>query len=203
MPGISTVKAQASTPATPSTPQADSCSNTRVINVSGSALINVTPDRALIQLGVQSNGVTVDAVQSANDQAMQKVISAVKSQGIEAKDIATDLYLIEPVYENYDSLYIKGYRINNSLAITVRDIRKTSDIIAASLKAGANQVTNVSFYTGELRKYRDQARELAMTAAKEKAQALAAASGVRDRVRVDYQREFLVLLQRLVVRVRP
>ena len=177
MPGISTVKAQASTPATPSTPQADSCSNTRVINVSGSALINVTPDRALIQLGLQSNGVTVDAVQSANDQAMQKVISAIKSQGIEAKDIATDLYLIEPVYENYDSLYIKGYRINNSLAVTVRDIRKTSDIIAASLKAGANQVTNVSFYTSELRKYRDQARELAMTAAKEKAQALTAASG--------------------------
>src|SRR5512133_3649604 len=94
MPGISTVKAQASTPTTQSIPEAETCSNTRVINVSGSALINVTPDRALIQLGVQSNGATVDGVQSINDQAIQKVISAVKEQGVDAKDIATDLYLI-------------------------------------------------------------------------------------------------------------
>ena len=43
--------------------------------------------------------------------------------------------------------------------------------LAAALKAGVNQVNNVEFYTSELRKYRDQARELAMKAAKEKAQA--------------------------------
>jgi uncharacterized protein YggE len=38
-------------------------------------------------------------------------------------------------------------------------------------------VINVDLYTSQLRKYRDQARELAMTAAKEKAQALAKAAG--------------------------
>ena len=95
------------------------------------------------------------------------------------KDIATDIYIVEPVYEDYDSLYIKGYRIYNTVAVTVRDIKKTSAIVAASLKAGANQVNNVEFYTSELRKYRDQARELAMTAAKEKANALTEAAGAQ------------------------
>jgi uncharacterized protein YggE len=45
------------------------------------------------------------------------------------------------------------------------------------MQAGANQVVNVEFYTSELRKYRDQAREMAMKAAAEKAQALAHAAG--------------------------
>ena len=56
-------------------------------------------------------------------------------------------------------------------------MKKTSAILASALEAGANQVINVEFYTSELRKYRDQARELAMKAAKEKAQALANAAG--------------------------
>jgi uncharacterized protein YggE len=87
--------------------------------------------------------------------------------------------VIEPVYEDYDSLFIKGYRIHNSVSITVRDVTKTSAILAAALKAGANQVSDVSFYTSDLRKYRDQARDLAITAAREKADALAGAAGAK------------------------
>jgi len=153
------------------------CLSNRTVQVTGAAMINVTPDRALIQLGVQSNGTTPEAVQIANSVAIHKVINTIQALGVEAKDIATDLYVIQPIYEDYDSLYIKGYRINNIVAVTLRDVQKTSVVIAAALGAGANQVINVEFFTSELRKYRDQARELAMTAAKEKAQALATAAG--------------------------
>jgi uncharacterized protein len=163
------------------TPQAAesqaNCNASRTISVSGTAVVNVTPDRVLIQLGVQSNGLTPDSVEAVNAAAIQKVMNAVQARGVAAKDIATDLYVIEPIYEDYDSLYIKGYRINNVVAITLRDVRQTSPVIAAALKAGANQVLNVEFYTSELRKYRDQARELAMKAAAEKANDLAGAAG--------------------------
>jgi uncharacterized protein len=153
------------------------CDASRSVHVTGSAQVNVTPDRALVQLGVVSNATTVAAVEQANTKAIQQVMAAIKEQGVEAKDIATDLYMIEPVYENYDSLSIKGYRINNTVAVTVREVSKTSAIVAAALTAGANQVNDIGFYTSELRKYRDQARELAMNAAKEKADALATAAG--------------------------
>ena len=149
------------------------------MQVTGAATINVVPDRALIQLGVQSNGNTTEAVEAANSTTIQRVMKALRALGIDSKDIATDWYIIEPVYESYDSLYIKGYRINNMVAITVRDVSKTSKVIAAALKAGANQVVNVDFYTSDLRKYRDQARELAMKAAQEKAQALPPPPGPR------------------------
>ena len=175
--GVPATKVQGAMPQISAPAQAAGCDSNRTVQVTGSALINVTPDRALVQLGVQSNGASVDEVQTANTLAIQHVIAAIKAQGVEQKDIATDLYVIEPVYETYDSLSIKGYRIDNTVAVTVRDVNKTSAIVAVSLVAGANQVNDVGFYTSELRKYRDQARELALTAAKEKAQALAAAAG--------------------------
>jgi hypothetical protein len=177
LPGAVAVAAAAA-PTPTSLPQS-TCDSNRTVQVSGSATIHVVPDRVLIQLGVQSNGATTTAVQSANTAAIQKVLKALQAKGIAAKDIATDIYVIEPVYEDYDSLYIKGYRINNIVAVTLRDAKLTGPVLATALQAGANQVVNVEFYTSELRKYRDQARALAMQAAREKGQALAAAAGAR------------------------
>jgi uncharacterized protein YggE len=154
-----------------------SCNSNRTVQVSGTAVVNVAPDRALIQLGVQSNGRTPKEVQARNATTIRSVIKSLQKMGIEAKDISTDRYVIRPIYEDYDSLKINGYRTYNVIAITVRDVDKTSDTIAVAFQAGANQVVNVEFYTSELRKYRDQAREMAMQAASEKATALAQAAG--------------------------
>lgn len=153
------------------------CDPNRNIHVSGTAVVNVLPDRALIQLGVQSNGRTPKQVQAKNAATISNVIKAVKALGVEAKDISTDRYIIQPIYVPYDSLDIDGYRIYNIVSITMRDVDQASDAIAVAFQAGANQVVNVEFYTSELRKYRDQAREMAMKAASEKANALSQAAG--------------------------
>jgi hypothetical protein len=174
--GLPGFHAQAATQA-PDQDQELSCSTDRSIHVSGTAVLNVAPDRALIQLGVQSNGKTPGEVQAKNAAAINNVIKALKGLGVEAKDISTDHYMIEPIYENYDALHIKGYRTHNLIAITMRDVDQTSEAIATAFQAGANQVVNVEFYTSELRKYRDQAREMATTAAREKADALSQAAG--------------------------
>jgi len=155
----------------------DNCDSSRAIHVSGTAVVNVTPDRALIQLGVQSNGATPSEVKFFNTNTIEDVIDRIKSFGIAAKDISTDRYIVHPIYENYNSLYIKGYRIDNVVAVTLRDVDQVSDVIVAALEAGANEVIDVELYTSELRKYRDQAREMAMQAAGEKAQALAKTAG--------------------------
>jgi uncharacterized protein YggE len=179
IPGIKTVFAQGPTPDKKPGEEANICDTKRTINVTGSAAINIPPDRALILFGVQSNGITVDSVQFDNDKAIQNVFTAVRKQGVELSDITTNFYMIEPIYENYDSLYIKGYRINNTVSVTVRDVTKTSSILAAALKAGVNQVNGVSFYSSTLRKFRDQARDLAMVAAREKAAALASTTDAK------------------------
>lgn len=153
------------------------CDPNRSVNVSGTAVVNVVPDRVLIQLGVQSNGTTPQNVEAINSATIRRVTEALHAQGIEDKDIVTDWYVIRPIYDSSDSLHIKGYRIDNVVAVTLRDIGKVNPVIVGALEAGANEVINVEFYLSDLRKYRDQARELAMKAAQEKAQDLAGAAG--------------------------
>jgi uncharacterized protein YggE len=164
-------------PQQPSQEVENACNTDRTIQVSGTAVVNVAPDRALIQLGVQSNGKSPKEVQARNAATIKKVIKAMRDLGVESKYISTDRYIIQPIYKPYDSLYIDGYRIYNVISITMHNVDLTSEAIAVAFQAGANQVVNVEFYTSELRKYRDQAREMAMTAAREKAIALSQAAG--------------------------
>jgi uncharacterized protein YggE len=177
--GLDSLHPQEHASAQPTAITEDTCDSSRSVQVSGAAVVYVTPDRALLQLGVQSNGTTPDSVRSANAQDIQKVIRAIDALGVQAKDIATDYYIVYPIYEDYSSLVIKGYRIDNTVSITLRDVSLADDVIIAALKAGANEVQDVQFYSSELRKYRDQARALAMVAAGEKAQALAGAAGAQ------------------------
>jgi uncharacterized protein YggE len=155
------------------------CSSGRTVQVSGSAAINVKPDRVLIELGVESVADTPQEVQAENDTAIKQITAALSNLGIPSKDIATDYYLIQPVYESNTPYRITSYRIDNVIGVTLTNVDQASDVLAAALQAGANQVQNVQFYTSELRRYRDQARELAMKAASEKAQALAGAGGAQ------------------------
>jgi uncharacterized protein YggE len=173
------VRAATPTPTAQPTPQPEpaKCDSSRSVQVSGVAVVNVTPDRAQIKLGVQSNGKSAKEAQAKNSATIGQVVKALKSLGIDSKDIATDWYTIEPLYEDYDALFIKGYRIHNIVEVTMRDATKSNDAIVAAFQAGANQVVDVQFYTSELRKYRDQARELAMKAAREKANALSNTAG--------------------------
>ena len=149
------------------------CDSSRTVQVSGSAVIKVVPDLVTIQLGVTSNATTPQDVYDKNTAAMKKVVAAIQLLGVADKDLSTDYYIIHPVYEDYNSLDIKGYRINNTIVVNLKEVSKVSQVLAAALSAGANEVVDVQFKTTQLRQYRDQARELAMKAAQEKARDLA------------------------------
>src|SRR4030042_6446975 len=126
--------AQAS--ASPATEAEESCDGSRSVNVSGAAVVYVTPDRVLLQLGVQSNGATPDSVRNLNDHDIQKVIYAIKALGVQEKDIATDYYIVYPIYDDYSSLVISGYRVDNTVSITLRDISLVDAVIITALKSG-------------------------------------------------------------------
>ncbi len=159
----------------PALANGDECDSSRTIQVNGSATVKVIPDLVTIQLGVTSNATTPQGVYDQNTAAMKKTVAAIRALGVAEKDISTDYYIIHPVYEDYNELDIKGYRINNTIIVNLKDVSKVSQVLAAALSAGANEVVDVQFKTSQLRKYRDQARELAMKAAQEKARDLASA----------------------------
>lgn len=147
------------------------------ITVSGDAQINVVPDKVLITLGVESTDRSLSVAKSANDDHIAKILTVTQNFKIEAKDVQTDFISIQPRYDDYPSLNIVGYTVRKSMVITLRDISKFDDLLSAAVDSGANVVQGIQFLTSDLRKYRDQARDLAIKAAKEKADALAAAIG--------------------------
>jgi uncharacterized protein YggE len=155
------------------------CDSSRTVHVSGSATVKVIPDLVTIQLGVTSNATTPQGVYDQNTAAMKKVTAAIRALDVADKDISTDYYIIQPVYQDYNDLEIKGYRINNTIIVNLKEVSKVSQVLAAALSAGANQVVDVQFKTSQLRQYRDQARELAMKAAQEKARDLAGTAGAQ------------------------
>jgi uncharacterized protein len=164
---------------TPVLAASNDCDSSRTIQVSGSATVKVVPDLVTIQLGVTSNDFSPQGVYDKNTAAIKKVTAAIRALGVAEKDISTDYYIIQPIYQNYDSLDIKGYRINNTIVVNSKDVSKVSQVLATALSAGANEVVDVQFKTSQLRQYRDQARKLAMQAAQEKARDLTSAANAQ------------------------
>jgi uncharacterized protein YggE len=150
--------------------------NTGTISVTGDAQINVVPDKVQITLGVETTEESLADAKSSNDTRVAKILALAQSFKIDAKDVQTDYISVQPRYDN-SPLHIIGYTVRKTVVVTLRDMSKFDDLLSSGIDTGANVVQGVQFLTSDLRKYRDQARELAIKAAREKADAMAAALG--------------------------
>lgn len=162
-----------------------------IFNVTGEGKLSVAPDVALISLGVQASGSTVKDVQGKVNSSENAVISAVKGLGIDAKDIKTTNYSINPTYDYSSSNQkITGYQANSTVQVKVRDLNKVNLIIDAGTGAGANQVGGVTFDIDDKTKVQNEARKLAVADAKTKAEQAAATAGFSLGRLVNYQEDF-------------
>lgn len=148
----------------------------RFISTSGEAMVSVVPDEAVFTFGVETTNNNLDAVQAESEKTSAKLIKAVTDLGVEAKNVSTDRLHLEVLYDNRrdgSPLKIIGYRANRSYSVKLTDVSKLQSLVTTVLKNGANQLFDIDLRTKELRKYRDQARQMAVKAAKEKAVDLA------------------------------
>lgn len=158
----------------------------RTITVSGDADVKVVPDEVTLTLGVESFEKSIAAAKSVNDGRVKKVIAVARDLGIEQKHVQTDHLTIEPRYKDgsYSRTWgekreLQGYRVQKTVAVTLKDIAKFEELLGGVLDAGADHVHGISFKTTELRRHRDAARAMAIKAAREKAVALAGELGQR------------------------
>jgi uncharacterized protein YggE len=155
-----------------------SLDNRPKITVTGEAVVNVKPDKVVISLGIETSDMDISAAKLKNNEIMKKSVTVMKELGIPDKDIQTDYLSVQPRWKNEmvrDSFM--GYYVRNTLAITLTDTAKLEDLVSRVLQAGVNYIHGIDFQATEFKKYREQARELALLAAKEKAEKMAAALG--------------------------
>ncbi len=158
--------------------RADEPTAPRQIQVTGDAEVRVAPDEVLLTLGVETSDKDLAVAKQQNDERVKKVLLLATEQGIDPKDVQTEYISIEPKYRYSDdqSTFI-AFFVRKTILITLKDISGFESLLSAALESGVNYVHGIEFRTTELRRYRDQARALAIQAAKEKATALAEGLG--------------------------
>jgi hypothetical protein len=151
----------------------------RVITVTGNADVRVIPDEVILTLGVETWDKNMATAREQNDQIVARVLALAAQYGIAPEHVQTDYVGIEPRYRDgyYEERDFIGYFVHKTIVLTLRDLSKFEDLLAASLDAGVNYVHGIEFRTTELRTHRDEARALAIRAAQEKAEALAGELG--------------------------
>jgi hypothetical protein len=158
----------------------------RTITVSGSGEIYAKPDLALATFSVVNEAKTVSKAMTENTEKMNAVISYLKGQGVEEKDLKTVNFYIYPRYDYYEKseLYpsgrrvLAGYEITQSLQVKIRDMTKIGQIIEGATQAGANQIGDLSFTIDKQDELKAKARLDAINKAKEKAKELSLQLGV-------------------------
>jgi uncharacterized protein YggE len=150
----------------------------RLITVTGDADVKVAPDEVILVLGVENADRNLSVAKKQNDDRTARILTTLKNFGVESKHIQTDQFRVEPRYsDSYTRLDVSSYLVSKTIVVTLKDIAKFEDVQSAVLDAGASRFYSIQFRTTELRKYRDQARELAVRAAQEKATAMAKTLG--------------------------
>lgn len=148
------------------------------IDVSGSADVKVVPDEVFIVLGVETSDVSLNVAKSQNDERVKKLLVVTKDFQIDPKNVQTDFITIEPWRHDIPNGDDRDeFRVRKNIAITLKNITRFEELLSRAVELGITNIHGVQFRTTELRKHRDHAREMAIQAAREKAELLAAQLG--------------------------
>ncbi len=178
-----------------------------IISVTGTGEVLAIPDTGTFSFSVVETGKTVGEAQDKASKKINASIDALKSLGIDEKDIKTTGYNSYPKYDYRQSVcpmipmdagaagvtvsptspyycppnkqVLIGYEVSQS--ITVK-IRKTEDAGAIVTKVGSLGVSNISgldFVIDDIDTVQAEARDMAIQDAKAKAKVLAKSLGVR------------------------
>ncbi len=170
------------------TGQPASAANTTLLSLSAQGKSTRTPDLAVFNAGVVTQGTTASEALSANSAAMNRVIATLKKAGIADRDIQTSQISLNPIYSQPEygpngmprqEPRITGYQANNNVSIRSRNVTGFGKVLDALVASGANQVNGPSFQMAEPAAAMDEARIDAMKSARARADLYARAAGLR------------------------
>jgi uncharacterized protein YggE len=150
------------------------------IAVSASGEDQVTPDRAKLSIGVQTQAATAAAASTRNAQLQRAVFDTLKAIGLAADQLTTSGYNVYPeqVYDQPTRrTRITGYNVQNTIVVDLRKIEQVGPVLDAVLSKGANLVSSLQFYSSQAEASRRRALARAVENARADAEAMAKASG--------------------------
>ncbi len=149
------------------------------MTLTGRGQVTTFPDLAVLRLGVSTEGKNLAEAQSQNAAISQAILEGLQQLGV--TDIKTHQYLIDKLYEYEDGTRIdRGYSVRNILEIRTDQLDMVGTIIDNAVANGANVVDFVSFEVSEPDFYYQQALNLAIMNAMQKAKSITLNLGISE-----------------------
>ena len=156
---------------------------------SGSGIISIKPDIAILNLGVEVKAKTVGAARNEAAKAMTKIMQSLRSQNVQEKDIQTSYYNISPEYiyvevkenrSSYHKQVLDNYRVSNTVTITIRDLDSLGGTVDQVIESAGDltRIQNIQFTLEDSSDASSSAREMAVEDAIAKAEQFAQLTGV-------------------------
>jgi len=155
------------------------------IQVSATGTSAQLPDVATVSAGAISEGKTAREAMIGNATKMTAVFDALIDAGIDEKNITTSQLSLQPRYsyernqQGRNTPRIDGYEARNTVTVKSYDIEDVGVMLDALVKAGVNNINNVQFSVKDPKAAKAEARDAAIKEAREKAQAMAKAAGLK------------------------
>ncbi|HEX5760279.1 MAG TPA: SIMPL domain-containing protein [Thermoanaerobaculia bacterium] len=158
------------------------------LTVQGTGQVQAPPDEATVRLGVAAQRPTAREAQGEVNRIANAVLAAIGGLGVPREQIQTSELQLYPVYAQdaqpperglATEPRVVGYRAVNVVSVRLEKLDLIGPVVDAGLEAGANQIEGVSFGLRAAIAARQQALRQAADAARQKAEALAEALGVR------------------------
>ena len=161
----------------------------RGIVVHGIGSVSVTPDVAILSVGVEVFSASVNEARKQAAKAMDDVMEAAKSEGVLSKDIETTMFSIYPRY-NYEEVEVDGkrmgqqvltgYVVSNTALIKIRNVSKVGEVIDKTSESGGDysRINGIDFNVDDPSMMMQGLRRQAVEDAVEKANQYALLAGV-------------------------
>jgi uncharacterized protein len=148
------------------------------LSVFGSALLRVSPDSATIKSAItRLEDKPSDAFAKAR-KAAHAVTEFLRKMPVKESGLSRISLSQQYRFVNSERQPI-GYMARIGLTVVFNELDKTEQIVSGLVDAGANEITAIEFQTVKLKELRARARELAVQAAREKAEIYAIAAKVK------------------------
>ncbi|MDB5677648.1 SIMPL domain-containing protein [Sphingomonas bacterium] len=151
-----------------------------ILDVSATGKTTRVPDIATIRAGVVTQSATAAQALADNARRMAGVLAALKTAGVQPRDIATSNVSLQPQYryENDKPPVITGYQASNTVSVRFRDVAKSGAILDALVAQGANQIDGPNLSLDQPDAAFDEARVDAVKRARARAELYAKAAGL-------------------------
>jgi uncharacterized protein YggE len=149
------------------------------ITAVGQASVSVTPDLALVDVGVSTQAATAQDASQQNAAQAGSIISALQALLGTTATIKTISYSVSPVYNTGQNATIIGYVVTNIVEVRLTDLTLVGKVIDTAIQSGANRVQGVSFGVQDNTAPVAQALKTAASSARSQANAIASGLNVQ------------------------